>query len=72
MLDKSTKHLCFIESGMYITTEKTLLINAYLPHDNGENIDDYLSYLGKIYCLMSDYSTSNSLIVGDFTVPAIR
>jgi len=58
--------------GVEITsaTSKILILNVYLPYDNGDNYDDYLYYLHMINNIITDFPSCYSFICGDFNANA--
>ena len=42
------------------------IINCYLPHNTGNNVDDYIDYLTKLHNLMNDHPNNNVFVIGDF------
>ena len=42
------------------------IINCYLPYSDGQNDAEYIDYLTKLHCLISDHSNGNVFVIGDF------
>ena len=54
--------------GIQITSHnlETLILNVYLPYDNGSNLDEFQFYLGKLDSIAEQTSTPCIYICGDF------
>ena len=46
--------------------KKILVLNVYLPYDNGDNCDDYMYYLAMINSIVTDFPSPYSIVCGDF------
>ena len=42
-----------------------LVICCYLPYDNGENLHEYVAYLGKIYSIIDEWPYNKVIVGGD-------
>ena len=46
--------------------DRYLILNGYLPYDNGDNLDEYLFYLYKINEIFENYGSQYVMAIGDF------
>jgi exonuclease III len=75
MWNKRITHMCKIIEyedcrilGIEINSDnkKILILNIYLPYDNGDNMDEYIFYLHKINTIVGSYPSTHVYIYGDF------
>ena len=50
---------------MTVNEFKILIINVYLPYQNGENYELFLEYLGKIESVIENFDLNGVIVIGD-------
>jgi hypothetical protein len=60
--------------GLELTCGSTqmLVLCVYLPTDCNDNLDEFVSYLGKIHSIVDEAGTPNTFIVGDWNANILR